>query len=353
MKLQKDVRNEAHLELEILRKRIQQLEAREARRRETEELYNNIANSFHTGFYIVQDQKFQFVNPYVQKMTGYREDELLGRKAIDYVHPDDREEVWKRVVDFLETGQPSPFEYRIITRDGKVRWIVASVSPVYHNGKKAIFGNVLDITERKQAAEDLSQSLGRLRKTMESTVQAISLIVETRDPYTSGHQEQVARICCAIGQDMGLQEERLKGLHMSAVIHDLGKIYIPAEILSKPGRLSDMETQMMKMHPEQGYHILKTIEFPYPVAEIVYQHHERMNGSGYPRGLTGKDILLEAKILGVGDVLDAMAAHRPYRAAVGIDQATLEISQNRGFLYDPVVVDVCLKLLWERGFPFE
>ncbi len=353
MMVQKPIKEDSILELEILRQRIRELESRESQRKEVEELYRSVANSSHAGFYIVQDRKIQFVNPYIQKLTGYREEELLGREALGFAHLDDREMIRKRIVGILKSGRHYPFEYRIVTKDGQVKWVMDSISHVLHKGERAVFGNTLDITERKRSAEELSHSLNKLMRTMESTIQAMSIIVETRDPYTSGHQQQVSRIACAIAREMGLLEERIKGIGMSAVIHDIGKIYIPAEILSKPGKLSDMEFQMMKMHPEVGYNILKTIEFPYPVAQVVCQHHERMNGSGYPLGLVGKDILLEARIVGVADVVDAMASHRPYRAALGLDEAIKEIAQNRGFLYDPVVVDACLKLFKERGFTLE
>ena len=352
MTLQKPARSEPVLELEMLRQRIRELEARESQRKEMEELYRTVANSSYTGFYIVQNRKLRFVNPYLQKLTGYREEDLLGRDVLEFLHPDDRKAVKEIIVTILKTGRYSPFEYRIITRDGETRWIMDAISPISHNGEPAVFGNALDITERKQAAEDLRRSLSKLEKTMESTIQAMAVIVETRDPYTSGHQEQVARLARAIGEEMGLPDDRLRAIHMAAIIHDIGKIYVPAEILSKPGKLSDMEFQMMKTHPEVGYNILRNIEFPYPVAMIVYQHHERMNGSGYPLRLTGKDILMEARIIGVADVIDAMAAHRPYRAAVGIEEAMNEISQHKGFLYDPLVVNACQKLFKEKGFPF-
>lgn len=352
MTIQKTLRSEPVLELEVLRRKIRELETRESQRNEVEDLYRNVANSPYTGFYIVQNRRLQFVNPYLRKLTGYSEEDLLGRDVFDFLHPEDRKTVKEVIATILKTDRYFPFEYRIITREGNVKWIMDSISPISHGGEPAVFGNALDITERKRADEERQLSLARLSKTMESTIQAMSIIVETRDPYTSGHQEQVARLARAIGEEMGLPEERLQAIRMSAIIHDIGKIYIPAEILSKPGKLNDMEFQMMKMHPEVGYNILKNIEFPYPVAMIVYQHHERMNGSGYPLGLIGKDIRMEARIIGVADVVDAMAAHRPYRAAIGIEEAMGEISRNRGFLYDPLVADSCLKLLKEKGFPF-
>jgi PAS domain S-box-containing protein len=209
------------------------------------------------------------------------------------------------------------------------------------------------LAEVERAQEELRHSYAQLRRTFEGTIQVLTSAVEMRDPYTAGHQQQVTQLACAIAEEMGLSDERIEGIRMAAVVHDLGKISVPAEILSNPGRLNDLQWGMIKMHPQAGYDILKTVEFPWPVGQIVLQHHERMDGSGYPQGLSGEDILLEARILAVSDVVEAMASHRPYRPARGIDRALEEISQNRGVLYDPEVVDACLKLFTEKGFRFE
>jgi putative nucleotidyltransferase with HDIG domain len=175
-----------------------------------------------------------------------------------------------------------------------------------------------------------------------------------KDPYTAGHQRGVAQLACAIAKEMGLPEEQIEGIRMAGLIHDIGKITIPAEILSRLGPLNDLEYGIIKTHSQAGYNILNgTIEFPWPVAQIVLQHHERMDGSGYPQGLSGEEILLEARILAVADVVEAMASNRPYRSARGIDKALKEISRNKGILYDPEVVDACLKLFTEKGFKFE
>jgi len=192
-----------------------------------------------------------------------------------------------------------------------------------------------------------------LRKAMGGTIQAISRIIEMRDPYTSGHQRRVADLARAIATEMGLPKDKIDGIRMAALIHDIGKISVPAEILSKPGRLNKMESKMIKSHPKTGYEILKRVEFPWPIAQIILQHHERIDGSGYPSGLQDKEILIEAKIIGVADIIEAMSSHRPYRPALGIDKALEEISKNRGVLYDPKVVDACLKLFMEKGFKFE
>ena len=210
------------------------------------------------------------------------------------------------------------------------------------------------IIERKRAEEELRQSYVQLQRTLEGTVNALISAIEIGDPYTAGHQRRVTHLACAIANEMGLPQEQIEGLRMAGLIHDIGKISVPAQILSRPGPLNDLEFGLIKTHSQVGCDILnRTIEFPWPVAQIVLQHHERMDGSGYPAGLSGEEILLEARILAVADVVEAMASHRPYRPARGMDKALEEISQNRGVLYDPKVVDVCLKLFTEKGFKFE
>ncbi|MCK4308200.1 response regulator [candidate division WOR-3 bacterium] len=199
---------------------------------------------------------------------------------------------------------------------------------------------------------DLEKSKKRLQKTMEDIIYTIGKIAETRDPYTSGHQKNVSQIAIFIAQEMKLPQDKIEGVRIASLVHDIGKISLPAEILNKPTKLSEIEYSLIKEHSQTGYDILKSIDFPWPVAEIVLQHHERLNGSGYPQGLKGDDILLEAKIIGVVDVVEAMSSHRPYRPALGIDAALEEISKNKGILYDSEVVDVCLKLFKEKEFKF-
>lgn len=205
-----------------------------------------------------------------------------------------------------------------------------------------------DLVEERTAK--LKESEKRLRASLLDSISAIAATIEMRDPYTAGHQRRVANLAAAIAVELQLPEDRIEGMNLAAVVHDVGKIQVPAEILSKPGRLSPLEFNLIKLHPETGYEILKAIDFPWPIAQIVLQHHERLDGSGYPHGLKDAEILLEAKILSVADVVEAMTSHRPYRAGLGIDVALEEIVRNRGVLYEPSVVDACLKLIQEHGY---
>jgi HD-GYP domain-containing protein (c-di-GMP phosphodiesterase class II) len=210
-----------------------------------------------------------------------------------------------------------------------------------------------EITERNRADEELRYSYVKLQRTLEGTVHVLVSAIEMRDPYTAGHQRRAAQLACAIANEMNLPREQIEGLRVAGMIHDLGKISVPAEILSKPGRLTELEYGLIKMHPQVGYDILKGIDFPWPVADIVMQHHERMDGSGYPHGLSGAEIMLEARTLAVADVVEAMASHRPYRPALGIEKALEEVSGKRGELYDPEAVDAFVKLFTEGGLPFQ
>jgi putative two-component system response regulator len=208
------------------------------------------------------------------------------------------------------------------------------------------------LAERNKAEEENKQALQKLRKIITGTIYAMAMTIEIRDPYTAGHQRRVASLSRAIGKELCLSPLQIEGLGMAGVIHDIGKISIPSEILSKPGHLNELEYEIMKTHPQVGHDILKSIEFPWPLAEITAQHHERLDGSGYPLGLKENEIIFEAKILSVADVLEAMASHRPYRAAKGIDFALDEISKRRGTAFDPQVTDVCLYLFNKKGYKF-
>jgi PAS domain S-box-containing protein/putative nucleotidyltransferase with HDIG domain len=610
-------------EVEELRGLIARHRETEARLRETEELYRNLADSSPVGLYLLVLGKFHFLNAQFERSTGYRADELIGRDALFMVHPEDREKVRRDAIEMLRGKRTTPYEFRTITKDGRSRWILGTVASIPFWGQRAVLGNHMDITEQKEArqkldemktleasildalpvaviglrerqiisanraveaifgwkpdelvgrgtrilyrsdeefeeigrhfypvlekqrifseefpcrhrdghdilcfvstsriganleekrivatyediterkraeealkgseerqrailegsptptfvidgghrvigwnkaleeltgvrsddvidtdshskilygekrptvadllvdgaadltaeirrwygghyrrselldeayeatgpfsfpgkeprwlhftsaairdargemigaietmtdisplkrAEDeLRENVERLKKVMSGVIRAIDVIVETRDPYTAGHQHQVARLATAIATEMGLPADTVEAIYVAASIHDLGKIYVPAEILSKPGHISDIERGIIRTHPQVGYDILKSIDFPWPIAEIVLQHHERIDGTGYPRGLKDGDIRIEARILGLADVVESMGSHRPYRPTLGTEKALDEIRKNRGTLYDPAVVDVCLALFQDKGFHF-
>ena len=213
-----------------------------------------------------------------------------------------------------------------------------------------LLGIYQDLTEIKQTRGDLERTLERLNQTVQGAIHTLSSALEQRDAYTAGHQERVTRLACAIAREMGLEENRVQGLYFAGMVHDLGKIAIPAEILAKPGRLSDPEFSLIKEHPRIGYDILKDIEFPWPIADMVLQHHERLDGSGYPQGLAGEGMLPESRILAVADVVEAMSSHRPYRPGLGIEAALEQIEKNTGVFYDTEVAEACLRLFREKDF---
>ncbi len=216
-----------------------------------------------------------------------------------------------------------------------------------------LYGALIDITERKMLEKKIKDSLDRLRKAFNSIIQVLVTAVETRDPCTCGHQIRSADLARAIATEMGLPNDRIDGIRMAGSIHDIGKMTVPLEILSKPTKLSELEFGLIKEHAQKGYEMLMDVESPWPLAEMVYQHHERMDGSGYPRHLRGEEILIEARILAVADVVEAMASHRPYRPAIGLNEALAEIENNKGILYDLSVVNACLRLFREKGFQLE
>ena len=239
-------------------------------------------------------------------------------------------------------------------KDGRHVVVESNGTPIFD--KDGLFqgyrGIDRDITERKRTEYELTISLEKLHKSIEGVVESMALMVEMKDPYTAGHQRRVAQLACAVARAMGLPENRIDGIRLAALVHDIGKIYVPAEILSKPGRIAEIEFCLIKSHPKVGYDVLKTIEFPWPIAQIVAQHHERTNGSGYPFGLQGEEILSEAKIISVADVVEAMSSHRPYRPALGIKEALAEIKNKKGTCYESDVVEACL-YVFEKGFTFE
>jgi PAS domain S-box-containing protein/putative nucleotidyltransferase with HDIG domain len=303
-----------------------------------------IFENIHDGI-IVTDLEGNIIrwNPAAEKMFGYYKDEVfhktLGILPTHFIKGTLRDGRWAGEMNFTH-------------KDGKQGTCETTVIPLYDERGtiRAVFGVSHDITKHKQAEQALQRSYDKLRETLIVTVNTLASTVEMRDPYTAGHQRRVTILACAIAEELGLTEEQFDGLRLAGLVHDIGKFTVPVEILNKPGRISETEFNIIKTHPQAGYNLLKEIEFPWPVAQIVLQHHERLDGSGYPQGLKNGGIMLEAKILAVADVVEAMASHRPYRPALGIEVALEEITKNKGVLYDPDVVDVCSRLFIDKGF---
>ncbi len=259
-------------------------------------------------------------------------------------------------LDILEReGVVKNFEVKTRPTNGHSKWLSIYARKVTNRQGHFLYyeGIAEDITSRKKTEENLTNTMAKLRRAMEGVIQAMAMAVETRDPYTAGHQKRVANLARAIAQEMGIDMMVTDGIRMAAAIHDIGKIAVPAEILSKPTKLTDLEYSLIKIHSTAGYDILKEIDFPWPIAEIVLQHHEKINGSGYPAGLKGEEIRIEARIICVADVVEAIGSHRPYRPTLGIDRALEEISVHRGTLFDEDVVQTCLDLFQQHGFRLE
>ncbi|MEI6315630.1 MAG: PAS domain S-box protein, partial [Syntrophus sp. (in: bacteria)] len=322
--------------------------------RESEENYRTLFENATEIIFVAQDGKVVFHNPKVAAMFGYYGEEVIQRPFIEFIHPDDRDMVVERHIRRMK-GQdvPHTYSFRFIQKDGVVRWVDLSAVMIEWKGKPATLNFLTDITDRKKAEEKLQNTLESLRKAIGATIQVMVSAIESRDPYTAGHQKRSSALARDIATEMGLPPEKIDGIRMAGSIHDIGKMSIPSEILSKPTNLSEFEFPLIKEHAQKGYDILKDVESPWPLAEIVYQHHERMNGSGYPRNLKGEEILMEARILAVADVVESMASHRPYRPAKGIKVALEEIENNKGTLYDEAVVDACLRLFREKGYQLE
>ena len=324
--------------------------------KEAQERYSAIFNRSLDAVYLHDfEGRFIDANDAALKLLGYDKEEVTSLNFADLLTEGQLPLALHMLVELKDTGsQLEHTELRLRRKDGSLVSVETTESVIYRDGRPVYcVGIGRDISERKTAQEELKQSYESLQKAMLGTVQAISMISEVRDPYTAGHQLQVAKLAAAIATELGLPEKKITALQMAGTLHDIGKINIPSEILSKPGRLNRIEFELIKTHPVIGREILKSIDFPWPICRIVFQHHERMDGSGYPSNLKDDEICIEAKILAVADVVSAMSCHRPYRPALGVDQALEEITSHRGTLYDPASVDACYRLFKEKGFKLE
>lgn len=328
----------------------------EDRLRKSEERYRDLVEK--AGIAIAIDDRegnLEYANERYAEMFGYGLEEIKNQSLRSIVHPDDIERVMKIHKGRPEGNKvPGRYEFKGIRKDGSLFYLEVDVVTFKEAGKSVGTRSYLwDISDRKTKEIEVLEMMQKLRKTLKGTINAIALTVEARDPFTSGHQRRVADLARTIAAEMGLPKDQIEGVRSAGVIHDLGKIGVPADLLSKPSKLSNTEFELIKMHPQIAFDILKDIEFPWPIASIIYQHHERMNGSGYPQGLSDGSILLEARILAVADVVEAMSSHRPYRPSLGLKNTLDEISINKGILYDPAVADTCLKLFKEKKYAFK
>ncbi len=297
-------------------------------------------------------------NAQAEKTFGWSRKEVIGKNLAATIIPSSTHKAHAQgVKHYLATGEgpvlDKTIEVNALHHDGHEFPVELSIVSLQLEGITTFNAFLRDITVRKKEAQMLEKSRDQLRVELVATVQVISRAVEARDPYTAGHQLRVSQLARSIAQEMGLDNDRTEGIRLGALVHDVGKIQVPAEILSKPGGLSDIEFLLIKGHATNGYEILKDVDFPWPIADIAHQHHERLDGSGYPQGLKGDAISQEARIVAVADVVEAMSSHRPYRAGLGIDAALAEVEAHKGTHYDPAVVDACLKLFREKGFSFE
>ena len=334
---------------------LQRKNAEEALHQSQQEFISIFRDNPEAIVYVDEKGDILDINLRFSKLFGYSLKEIKGKNINSgIIHPPEKIEEGEDLDNKAISKGYINFETIRRKKDGTLFPVSLSGSPVIVDGKsRGIIGMILDITKRKKTEEQLKESFKKLQKALENSIEAISLVTEARDAYTAGHQRKVSKLAVALAEEMGFPKDRVEGIKIAALIHDVGKINLPAEILSKPGKLSEMEFSLIKNHSKIGYDILKKIDFPWPIAEIILQHHEKINGLGYPGGLKGDEILLEAKIICVADVVEAMSSHRPYRPALGIEKALEEISQNKGILYDPEVVDTCLKLFKEKCFKFE
>lgn len=349
--------------------------AEEALKGSEERLRAILEGSPTPTFVIDRDHRVIGWNRALEEMTGVRSGDVIGTESHSKaLYGEDRPTVADLLVDGAAdlAGTIRKWYGPTLRRSGLLDEAYEATGPLAFPGRQekwihftsaavrdsrgdmvGAVETMTDISPLKKAEEELKLTVEKLRKATAGIIRAIDRIVETRDPYTAGHQHQVARLAEAIAQERGLPAEAVEAVYVAASIHDLGKITVPAEILSKPGHISDIEREIIRTHPQVGYDILKTIDFPWPIAEIVLQHHERLDGSGYPRGLKDGEIRIEARIIGLADVVESMGSHRPYRPTLGMERALSEIRKNRGILYDPGVVDACLALFENNRFAFE
>ena len=308
---------------------------------------------------VTMDDKGRIIalNPAAEKIFGYRSDQVTGHLVSDTLIPPQLRKAHDRgLARFLASGEKKIIGSRLkltaMRADHSMFPAEMEVISINPQSSPIFIAYIRDISEQEQLEKELRQSVLNTKKTLLQTILAISRTVEIRDPYTSGHQRRVAHLAAAIAEVLKLDDERVEGIFLGALIHDIGKIAVPSEILSRPGKLLDEDVNYLKIHCRKGYEILNPVSFPWPVAEIALQHHEHLDASGYPQALQGGEILLEARIVCVADVVESLTAHRPYRPAHPMDEALASINLRSGRWYDQRVVNACNRL-FESGYSID
>ncbi len=339
----KDLR--ATIEMALLRHQM------ESKVKENENRVSTILNSIIDAVIVIDEAgDIDYVNAAAGRMLNLTKEDIIGKPIGETVKlgSDPKEgdsAFFPMSMNYIE------FNNYLSAGDKRIPVDFTSTPLKMGNGRsKGAVLVVRDITQQVEYDRRIQESMDTLTRAMYGTIEAITKTVETRDPYTAGHQKKVADIAKEIAKDMGLSRDIIESVNLAGQIHDLGKIAIPSEILNKPGRINEIEFSLIKTHSAIGYEIMKNIDFPWPIADIVLQHHEKLDGTGYPNGLKGEEILIQARIIAVADVLEAMASHRPYRAALGMDAAFGELQKNSGTHFEPEVVISCIRLFKEKGF---
>ncbi len=298
---------------------------------------------------------YTYISPQVYETLGYKPEEAMGRTLFDFMTLQEAQRLTRTIKAAIDSQKPFRFIQAALHKNGSTVFLETSGVPFYgRDGRLVGYRGIhRDVSERRAAEGQVHQTIKKLETTIESVIQAISLTIEMRDHYTAGHQQRVNQLACAVAREMHLPFDKIQTIRVAALVHDFGKLFVPTEILIKPGKLNELELSLIRAHPQSGYYVLKNIQFPWPIADIIVQHHERMDGSGYPSHLRAEDISLEARILAVSDVVEAMTFDRAYRPALGLDAALRELNKSKSTLYDPKVAEACLDAFLDRGFKWE
>lgn len=352
--------DQKHYEVQakMLDKKLHELEEQNKKLQESESNYRRLIEGLSGDYFIYRHNKdgmLTYVSPTVKETMGYTNDELIGHYS-DFLTSNPINKKAERYSQEALNGIQQPmYEIEVYTKEKTKKFLQISEHPLYdaQGNIIGIEGIAHNITTQKLTQLLEEEALQKVHDGMVDMIKAFSMAIEKRDSYTAGHQQRVSILAVHIADKLGWDTNRVEGLKLGALIHDIGKIAVPIEILSKPGQLLPIEFALIQIHPQVGFDILKDIEFPWPIAQMIYQHHERINGTGYPLGLKNDEIIDEAKILAIADVVEAIASHRPYRPALGIDTAIFEIKKGKGTLYDPYFVDICIQILNEENNLFD